>query len=172
MGSDIIDFKLPATDEKTYSPSDFADKKVLVIVFMCNHCPYVKAIIDRLISIQADYFNKGVQLIGINANDAGEYPEDSFEAMQKWVKEKEINFIYLRDESQEVAKAYQAQCTPDIYVFDQNRKLAYHGRIDDNWQEPNLVQKNELRDALDLILSGEKVETQKHSLGCSIKWKM
>ncbi|MCK5603307.1 thioredoxin family protein [Candidatus Pacearchaeota archaeon] len=172
MGTNIIDFKLPGTDGKEYSPSNFADKKALVIIFMCNHCPYVKAIIDRLITIQSDYADKGVQIIGINANDADDYPEDSFEAMKEWVEEAGINFVYLRDEDQSVAKVYQAQCTPDIYVFDQNKKLAYHGRLDDNWQQPENVTKSELREALGLILADQPIsETQHPSMGCSIKWK-
>lgn len=172
MGSDIIDFSLPATDGKTYSPSDFADKKALVVIFMCNHCPYVKAVIDRLIAIQADYRDKGIQLIGINANDPTDYPEDSFDSMKLWVVDAGINFIYCQDESQEVAKSYQAQCTPDIYVFDQNKKLAYHGRIDDNWQDESSVTKQELREALDAIVDGQPVTDVQHpSMGCSIKWK-
>lgn len=172
MGSDIIDFNLPGTDDKTYSLADFAGKKALVIIFMCNHCPYVKAIIDRLIAIQTDYADKGVQLIGINANDAEGYPEDSFDSMKKWVDEAGINFVYLRDESQETAKTYQAQCTPDIYVFDEAQKLAYHSRLDDNWQDESAVEKKELRDALDAIVSGQPVAEEQHpSMGCSIKWK-
>jgi len=172
MGKDIIPFSLPATDGKGYGPAEFKDKKALVIIFMCNHCPYVQAVIDRLIAIQADYADKGVQLIGTNANDAENYPEDSFEAMQKWVEERGINFPYLFDESQEVARSYQAQCTPDIYVFNQAQKLAYHGRIDDNWQEEDEVTKQELRVALDAIVAEEPVpEEQKPSMGCSIKWK-
>ena len=172
LGKDIIPFSLPATDGKGYGPMDFPEAKALVVIFMCNHCPYVKAVIDRLIAIQTDYADKGVQLIGINANDAESYPEDSFEAMREWVEERGINFPYLHDESQEVAKAYQAQCTPDIYVFDQERKLAYHGRIDDNWQEEDKVTKQELRAALDQIVAGEAVsEPQQPSMGCSIKWK-
>ncbi len=172
LGKNIIPFSLPATDGKGYGPLDFEDKKVLVVIFMCNHCPYIKATIDRMIAIQADYAEKGVQLLGINANDADDYPEDSFEAMQAWVEEKGVNFPYLRDDSQHVARAYQAQCTPDIYVFDENRKLAYHGRIDDNWKDPAAVTKQDLREALDALLAGEKVsEDQKPSMGCSIKWK-
>jgi len=172
MGSDIIDFKLPATDGKDYSPSDFEDKEVLAVIFMCNHCPYVKAVIDRLIAIQADYADKSVQLVGINANDADGYPEDSFDAMKEWVEEKGINFVYLRDEDQEVARAYQAQCTPDIYVFDKGRQLVYHGRIDDNWKEEDQVEKQDLREAFDAILAGNPIpEDQKPSMGCSIKWK-
>lgn len=170
MGSDIINFSLLGTDGQTYSPSDFADKKVLVIIFMCNHCPYVQAIINRLIRLQSHYEGK-VQLIGINSNESENFPDDSFENMKITVKEKGINFVYLHDESQEVAKAYQAQCTPDIYVFDQDRKLAYHGRLDDNWQDEDAVEKRELRTALDAILAGQPVsETQNPSMGCSIKW--
>ena len=173
LGTPLIPFRLPGVDGRQYAPDDFADKKILVIIFMCNHCPYVKAVIDRLIVIQKDYAEKGVQLIGINANDAENYPEDSFEAMQAWAKEKGICFPYLRDESQEVARAYQAQCTPDIYVFDADRKLAYHGRIDDNWQDPKKVTRNDLRNALDALLIGKNIPAgqQKPSMGCSIKWK-
>jgi len=171
-GKDIIPFSLPATDGKGYGQMDFKDKKAIVIIFMCNHCPYVHAVIDRLIAIQADYANKGVQLIGINANDSKNYPEDSFEAMQEWATERGINFPYLHDESQAVARSYQAQCTPDIYVFDQAKKLAYHGRIDDNWQEESEVTKQDLREALDAIIEDNPVpEPQKPSMGCSIKWK-
>ncbi len=172
MGSELIDFNLPGTDGKNYSPADFADKKALVVIFMCNHCPYVIAIIDRLIKLQSDYAEKGVQVIGINANEADNYPEDSFENMQKWVEEAGINFVYLRDESQEAAKAYQAQCTPDIYVFNADKKLTYHGRLDDSWKDESAVTQKDLREALDAMLSGQPVtEEQKPSMGCSIKWK-
>ncbi len=172
LGKDIIPFSLPATDGKGYGPMDFKDKKALVIIFMCNHCPYVHAVIDRLIVIQADYADKGVQLIGINANDSENYPEDSFEAMQDWVEERGINFPYLHDESQAVARSYQAQCTPDIYVFNQAKKLAYHGRIDDNWQEESEVTQHDLKEALDAIIDDNPVhEPQQPSMGCSIKWK-
>jgi len=172
INTPIIDFNLPAVDEKTYSSSDFGDKKILVIIFMCNHCPYVHAIIDRLINIQAEYAEKEVQLIGINANDADNYPEDSFPAMQEWATEKGINFVYLHDEDQSIAKAYKAQCTPDIYVYNQDRHLVYHGRIDDNWQDESSVTKHELREALDAILEDRPItEKQLPTIGCSIKWK-
>lgn len=172
LGKDIIPFSLPAIDGKGYGPMDFTDKSILVVIFMCNHCPYVKATIDRMIAIQSDYAEKGVQLIGINANDAENYPEDSFEAMQIWAEEVGMNFPYLHDESQAVAQSYQAQCTPDIYVFNQNRKLAYHGRIDDNWKDSSSVTKQELRSALDAILEDRAIsEPQNPTIGCSIKWK-
>ncbi|QQR83525.1 thioredoxin family protein [Candidatus Peregrinibacteria bacterium] len=172
LGTTLIDFNLPGTDGKMHSPSDYADKKVLGVMFICNHCPYVKAVFDRLIQIQNDYADKGVQLIGINSNDANEYPDDSIENMKLEVQNRQISFPYLQDESQEVGKAYQAQCTPDIYVFDAERKLAYHGRIDDNWQEPEKVTRHELREALDHLLAGEPAQAdQKPTMGCSIKWK-
>jgi peroxiredoxin len=172
LGEDAHDFSLSGTDDQTYSLDSFSDAKVLVIIFMCNHCPYVQAVLDRMIQIQADYKDKGVQFVGINSNDAENYPEDSFDGMKQVVEEKGINFPYLFDESQGVARTYQAQCTPDIYVYDQDRKLAYHGRIDDNWQEPENVTKQELREALDALVAGKKpAEDQNPSMGCSIKWK-
>jgi peroxiredoxin len=172
MGAQIINFSLPAADGRNYSTSDFSDKKVLVIVFMCNHCPYVHAVIDRLISVQSDYAVKGVRLIGINANDSKNYPEDSFEAMKDFVVDRGMNFVYLHDEDQSAAKAYKAQCTPDIYVYNQDRQLVYHGRIDDNWKDESAVRKHELRDALDAILSDRPVTGKQYpTMGCSIKWK-
>ena len=182
LNTPIIDFNLLATDGVTYSQSDFDDKKILVLVFMCNHCPYVLAVINRLIAIQSDYADKSVQLIAINSNDSGAYPDDSFEKMKEFVSERGINFVYLHDEDQSIAKAYKAQCTPDIYMFDNDRKLVYHGRIDDNWpvrtdvhpgkQDEKSVTKNELRDALDAALEERQISnSQQPTIGCSIKWK-
>lgn len=163
------DFSLPAIDGKTYSLADFAKQKVLVVIFMCNHCPYVKAVLSRLNTLAKEFEKKGVGFVGINANDSTDYPEDSFEAMQ----EIEIAFPYLHDESQEVAKAYKAVCTPDIFVYDADRKLAYHGRIDDNWKDELAVKQQDLKNALDKILAGKSIpkENQIPSMGCSIKWK-
>lgn len=172
LGTDIIDFSLPDTDGKLHSPADYSDAKALVIIFMCNHCPYVKAVQERLIALQASFNNQDVQFIGINANDWNEYPADSPESMKQTIQDWGINFPYLYDESQETAKAYQAQCTPDIYVFDQARKLAYHGRIDDNWQNPEEVTKEELKQALEDTVVGKKpADDQNPTIGCSIKWR-
>ena len=173
LGTPAANFSLPGTDGQTHSLSNYSDAKILGIIFICNHCPYVHAVLSRLIAIQSDYADKGVQLVGINANDGSQYPDDNFSNMQKAVEEQGINFPYLHDESQEVARAYQAQCTPDLFIFDANRQLAYHGRIDDNWQEPDQVTRHELREALDTILAGESIpeDDQKPSIGCSIKWK-
>ncbi|MFH1545806.1 MAG: thioredoxin family protein [Patescibacteria group bacterium] len=163
------DFHLPAADGKNYSLADFADAKILAVIFICNHCPYVKAVLPRLNRLAEDFRERGVAFVGINSNDSTDYPEDSFEKM----KEVEINFPYLHDESQEVATKYHAVCTPDIFVFDANRKLAYHGRLDDDWQEEEKVSREELKEALEKILVGETIprEEQIPSMGCSIKWK-
>jgi len=172
LGQEAFAFSLPGTDGNTYSLDAFKDKKILVIIFMCNHCPYVKAVLDRLIAIQNDYVDKGVQLVGINANDAEAYPDDSFEHMKSVVAQKGISFPYLMDESQSVARQYDAVCTPDIYVYGPERKLLYRGRIDDNWQDESKVSRRDLREALDAILDGRRVvDEQVPSMGCSIKWK-
>lgn len=175
------DFNLPATDGKNYSLSSFADAKAVIVVFTCNHCPYAKAAWPLLVKLADEYKDKGVAFVGINPNDENQYPEDSFEVMKQKVGEWGINFPYLRDESQEVVRAYKAQCTPDIYVFDGDRKLYYHGRINDNWppvtkvmggKEPEKVTREELKEALDDLLVGrEPPEIQNPSIGCSIKWK-
>ena len=165
-------FQLPGVDSKTYSLESFSDKNVLVIIFMCNHCPYVKAVLQRLIALQAETADQGVQLIGINSNDVDRYPDDSMENMQKITKEKGINFPYLLDVSQETAKDYDAVCTPDIYVYGRERKLLYRGRIDDNWEHEEKVTQRNLKEAVDCIVAGKKVpDKQISSIGCSIKWK-
>lgn len=172
LGSPAIDFSLPGTDGKTYSLSSFQSGKILVIVFTCNHCPYAQAVWPRLIDLQARFAGRGVQLVGINPNDAANYPEDHPDQMRKKVKEWGINFPYLFDGSQAMARAYDAQCTPDIYAYDSNRKLRYHGRLDDNWQEPKKVKRKELEEALEAMLAGKAPsEKQIPSMGCSIKWK-
>jgi peroxiredoxin len=172
LGTEAIDFDLAGTDDRNYSLDSFKDKKVLVIIFMCNHCPYVIAVLSRLIAIQNDYADKGVQLVGINPNDTVNYPDDSFENMKKIVREKNVPFPYLIDESQDIARKYNAVCTPDIYVYGKERTLLYRGRIDDNWQEESKVTKKDLRDALNGILKGSPVsQNQVPSMGCSIKWK-
>ena len=172
LNSKIIDFNLLGIDNNYHSLKEYDNEKILIIIFMCNHCPYVKAVIGRLVEIQKKYLDKGVKLIGINPNDEITYPEDSFENMKLFAKEYNMNFPYLRDETQNIAKEYDAACTPDIYVYDSNRFLKYHGRIDDNWKDENLVTQKELEKAIDFLLAGENIEfDQIPSLGCSIKWK-
>lgn len=168
LGSDAIDFELPGTDGEEYTLDSFSDSKILVIVFTCNHCPYAQALEDRLLHFYEEFKDKGVQIIAINSNDGESYPDDDFEAMQ----DKEYPFPYLHDEDQEVAHAYKAQCTPDIYVYDEFLKLAYHGRFDDNWKNPADVESEDLKEAVEALINGKKVNPdQKPSMGCSIKWK-
>ncbi len=172
IGTLAPDFELPGVNGNTYYLKSFQDAKVLVVVFTCNHCPYAQAAEERLIAIQNDYRDRGVQLVAINPNDAAAYPGDSFENMKKRAAEKSYPFPYLRDETQKVARAYDAACTPDIFVFNGERKLKYNGRIDDNWQEPERAARHELREALDCILEGRDIPFDvKPSMGCSIKWK-
>lgn len=170
LGTPAPDFCLPATDEQTYCLKDFAEAKVLVVVFACNHCPYSQAIRPRIIALHDFYDELGVQFCAINANDEAAYPEDSFVHM----KEERYNypFPYLRDETQDITHAFGAVCTPDIFVYDGERKLVYHGRVDDNWKNPEQVTQEDLRDALDDLLNGERPSEEQHpSMGCSIKWK-
>lgn len=172
LGIPAPDFNLPGIDGRNYTLDDFAECKVLCIVFMCNHCPYVQAIIDRLIKLRNEFENEGVCFVGINPNDSENYPEDSFEKMPEYAKKWGLNFPYLRDETQEIAKKYKAQCTPDIFVYDKNKKLAYHGRIDDNWQDVDKVKEHELKNALKNLIEGKSVSKEQNpSMGCSIKWK-
>lgn len=172
LGTSAPPFALPGVDGETRSLDSFSDAELLVVVFTCNHCPYAIASEDRLIELQRDYADKGVQVVAINPNDAVNYPEDSFDNMKVRAAEKGFNFPYLHDESQEVARAYDAACTPDIFVFDADRKLLYNGRIDDNWKEPDKVTRNELREVLDAALEGKSVDFEHTpSMGCSIKWK-
>ena len=170
IGTISPDFNLKSTDNNSYSLSSFSDKKILVIMFTCNHCPFVKAYEDRLIQIQKDYSDKSVSLVAINSNETINYPEDTFEKMQIRVTEKSYNFPYLRDEDQSVASSYGASFTPEIFVFDIDRKLRYHGRIDDN-KDPDNVTSSDLRNTLDELLSEHDVtSSETHGIGCSIKW--
>ncbi len=172
IGDRWIDFSLLGVDDKTHSLSEYADKEAIVIIFSCNHCPYVRAWEDRMIQIQDDFAEKGVQLIAINSNNARKYPEDSFDNMKKRAEEKGFNFPYLRDESQEIAKKYRAERTPEAFLFDRSGVLRYHGAIDDNYDNPKAVKKHYLRDALDAVLSGRTPSVeQTPSVGCTIKWK-
>jgi len=171
IGSPAIDFRLKGIDGKTYSMKDFADKKAVVVIFSCNHCPYVQAYETRMVQLQQDYLPKGVTLVAINSNDETNYPEDSFPNMVKRAKERGFNFHYLRDETQEVARQYGGICTPHVFAFDQNRVLQYKGRIDDS-RYPEQVKVHDLRNALDVILAGEKpTVNETRPFGCSIKWK-
>jgi peroxiredoxin len=170
LGARAPDFDLPGVDGRNYSLASFADKNVLVVIFSCNHCPYVKAFEDRMVSIQTDYSSKGVQLVAINSNDEKAYPEDSFSEMVKRAKLKGFNFPYLRDGSQAVVTAYGGVCTPHVFAFDGGRVLCYRGRIDDS-RDPSKVTSHDLRNALDDLSAGHDVRTpDTRPFGCSIKW--
>lgn len=172
LGDKAPDFNLKGVDGRFYSLDSFRDYNILVLIISCNHCPYVKDYEDRMVEIQRDYLNKGVRLIAINPNNEITHPEDSFENMVKRAREKGFNFPYLRDESQDVPKVLGARYTPEIYVFDQERRLRYHGRIDDNHADPQAVTRHDLREALDSILEGRDVEVpETPPIGCTIKWK-
>lgn len=172
IGDPAPAFSLPGTDGRTHALDGLTDKPVLVVVFSCNHCPYVQAYEDRLVAIQRDYAGRGAQVIAINSNDDVHYPEDSFEQMVARAKAKGFNFLYLRDASQATARAYGATHTPQLFVFDRARTLRYTGKIDDNWQNPQAVTRWYLRDALDALLSGrDPAESQTYAIGCTIKWK-
>ena len=172
LGTRASPFHLKSVDGKKYSIDDFKDKKALVVMFICAHCPYVQAVEDRIVQLRKDYEGKSVQLVGICSNDPTDYPDDRPENLRKRAEAKGYGFPYLVDETQDVAKAYGAVCTPDIYVYGPDRKLAYHGRIDDNWKEPHKVTKHDLKEAIDLILACKQPPpSQMPSMGCSIKWK-
>lgn len=169
LGSRAPDFDLPGVDGKSHSLASFSSP-VLVVVFSCNHCPYVKDYEDRMVAIQRDYASKGVQMVAINSNDEKSYPEDSFPEMMKRSKAKGFNFPYLRDESQKVVEAYGGVCTPHVFAFDKARALRYRGRIDDS-RDASKVTSRDLRNALDDLLAGVPVRVpDTRPFGCSIKW--
>lgn len=162
---------LKGVDDTTYSLDDFSDSKALLVVFSCNHCPYVQAYEGRMQQVYEDYQEKGVGMVAINSNDATQYPEDSFGEMKKRAKGQGLTFPYVRDESQEVAEAYGAQCTPHVMIFDADRSLAYQGRYDGEKDDPEKGNARDVRNALDAILSGkEPDEPVTRAFGCSIKW--
>ena len=172
LGTPCPDFRLPRVDGGTFARDDARGKPVLAVLFICNHCPYVQAVEDRIIALAREYGPRGVQLVGVCSNDPTDYPDDRPERLLARWREKRYGFPYLIDESQAVARAFNAVCTPDLYVFDGDRTLAYHGRIDDDWQHPEKVKRREMAAALDEILAGRAPSSpQTHSIGCSIKWK-
>ncbi len=171
IGDEAIEFTLRGVDEIQHSLSDYGGKHVAVI-FSCNHCPYVRAWEDRIIKTQADYGNKGLQVIAINSNDGAKYPDDSYPKMKERAREKKFDFPYLHDEDQHVARAYGAERTPEVFLFDSKRILRYHGTIDDNYDDPRGVKRHYFRDAIDSVLIGRQVPIPETSpVGCTIKWK-
>lgn len=173
LGTAAPDFRLPDTNGKIVSLADFKNAPALLVVFMCNHCPYVKHIRQGLAQLGRDYQPKGAGIVGINSNDADNYPADSPAKMKEEMQVAGYTFPYLYDETQAVAKAYRAACTPDIYLFDGRQKLVYRGQFDDSRPGSGVrVTGMDLRDALDAVLGGKPVaKEQIPSIGCNIKWK-
>ncbi len=165
------DFRLPAVDGKTYARADFPKGHVLVVMFICNHCPYVQAIEERLIALGRDLKAQQISVVAICSNDAQSHPEDSFAKLKQRAQEKEYSFVYLHDEDQTVAQAFGAVCTPDFFVFDREHLLAYRGRLDDSWKDAGRVKRRELFEAALLLEQGRTLTgAQTPSMGCSIKW--
>jgi peroxiredoxin len=172
LGSSMPEFTLPATDGKTYSAQDLRGDNATVVLFWCNHCPYVKPNQDRVIALQSELLDRGVRFAAICTNNAETHPADGFEAMKQRAAEKGYNFPYLRDEDQTVARAFDAQRTPEAFLFDKQGKLRYHGRIDDNYEDVAKVGSHDLRNALEAILNGSEPDpAETGAVGCSIKWK-
>ena len=173
LGMSAPDFKLPDTDGKIVSLADFKDKAALVVIFMCNHCPYVVHIRSGLAQLARDYAPRAVGIVGINSNDAKNYPADSPAKMKDEVKTAGYIFPYLYDETQSVAKKYRAACTPDFYLFDRGRRLVYRGQFDASRPGNGIpVTGKDVRAAIDAVLAGKPTsEFQASSIGCNIKWK-
>ena len=172
LNDPYVNFLLTGTDGKNYSLDMTSLGKIKVVIFSCNHCPYAQAWEDRIISLQKKYINNGVSVIMISSNDSVEYPEDSFEKMKERHIEKKFNFPYLYDETQEIAKMYGAERTPEVFVFDSLGLLRYTGAIDDNYEDESLVNSSYLMNALDSIIQGNKADVETTDpVGCTIKWK-
>lgn len=164
-------FDLPGTDDKNHSLSEFGDD-LLVVVVSCNHCPYVVAYEPRLVALANAYQPKGAAFVAVNANDATRYPDDGMSPMKARARERGFPFPYLRDDSQAFVRALGARFTPEVYVFDRERKLRYHGRIDDNHRDESKVTSRDLARALDALLAGEDPPVaETTAFGCSVKWK-
>jgi peroxiredoxin len=172
LGTAAPDFSLPDPAGKVYGLKDFAPAKALVVAFICNHCPYVKHIIDGVVQFARDYQARGVALVAISSNDVSRYPDDSPANMAQLAAQKRFDFPYLYDASQAVAKAYHAVCTPDLFLFDQARHLVYRGQFDASRPgNKQAVTGADLRAAADAALAGRSITEQIAGVGCSIKWK-
>ena len=173
LGTSAPKFSLPDTEGNIVSLSDFEGASALLVIFMCNHCPFVKHILSELVELAKEYQSKGVTVVGINSNDVTNYPDDSPEMMVKLANEAVFSFPYLYDETQEVAKSYHASCTPDFFLFDGEMKLVYRGQMDDSRPGNNIpVTGVDLTAAIEAVIAGSEVNPeQKPSMGCNIKWK-
>ncbi|MCL1466651.1 thioredoxin family protein [Argonema galeatum] len=173
IGSYAPDFELPGTDGEVHHLARYLEKnRAIGVIFMCNHCPFVRLYVERLKKIQADFHNEGFTLMGINPNDAIQSPEDSFENMKNFAATHELNFPYLRDPTQDVARGFGAQITPEVFLLDRESVLRYCGGIDDRPETPELAQVFHLRNAVAQLMKGETVTpTHTEAQGCSLKWR-
>jgi peroxiredoxin len=173
LGTKAPHFQLTDPSGKQVALSDFASAPALIVIFMCNHCPFVKHIRNELARLGRDYMPKGVAMVGISSNDVDNYPADSPAKMAEEARYAGYGFPYLYDETQQTAKAYRAACTPDIFLFDKNQQLVYRGQLDDSRPGNQIpVTGKDLRAALDAVLAGKPISAnQKPSIGCNIKWK-
>jgi peroxiredoxin len=173
LGIPAPDFSLPDPSGKIYTLDDFSDASALLVVFMCNHCPFVINLRDALSAFASEYQARGLAVVGINANDAMTHPDDSPEKMAEEINKVGYTFPYLYDESQQTAMAYQAACTPDFFLYDSQRKLVYRGQFDGSRPGNDVAATGEdLRAAADAVLAGEEISPeQAPSLGCNIKWR-
>jgi peroxiredoxin len=173
LGTAAPDFDLPDITGKTLSLADFGEAKALLVIFMCNHCPYVKHVAAELATLGREYLGKGAAVVGINANDVENHPDDSPSKMAEEATNSGYTFPYLHDDTQSVAQAYRAACTPDFYVFDQHRRLVYRGQLDASRPGNGIpVTGADVRAALDAVLNEQTdIPNQQASLGCNIKWK-
>ena len=172
LGEKAPDFQLSGTDGKFHALDDYNQGNAFVVVFMCNHCPYVLAKLEMLINLHREYSPKQVSFVAINSNNHPDYPDDSYEKMKEFANTHHLRFDYLFDESQSVARAFGASCTPDPFVFDADSRLVYHGRFDDAKTPDSKPTTRDLANALDAILVGSLPKSQfLPSIGCSIKWR-
>jgi thiol-disulfide isomerase/thioredoxin len=163
------DFSLPSVDGTRFEKKSLLNGKPFLVMFICNHCPYVQAIENRLVQLGKDLQNKGINMVAISSND---HPEDTFALMAERARSKSYSFPYLHDETQQVAKAFGAVCTPDVFLFDAHEALRYRGRLDDSWKDEAKVTRRELYSAAMALLAQEPIpEPVVPSMGCSIKWK-
>lgn len=173
LGTEAPDFELINIDGRPVKRDDFRGAKALLVMFICNHCPYVKHIAPELARLANDYQPRGVAVVAISSNDASKYPDDSPERMIHEAEERGYTFPYLYDEEQAAAQAYRAACTPDLFLFDKDFRLAYRGQLDSSRPGNGIpVTGEDLRRALDLVLAGQEVpEPHRPSIGCNIKWR-
>jgi peroxiredoxin len=171
LATEAPSFDLPGVDGQRHSLDDYAEGPALAVVWSCNHCPYVQAWEGRMIDLQREYGDRGFRLVAISSNDAENYPEDSFDAMKARAEQQGFNFDYLYDEDQSVLDAYGAERTPEVFLFDSERRLVYHGAIDDSREESEVTQRY-LRDAIEAVLAGEEPPvSETPAVGCSVKRK-